>query len=79
MEQKKTEPKYLRIVSWIKQQVADGHLAVGDRLASENELSRQFGLSRQTVRQATSSQHFLDRHVLTQEKPKIHTVQAALC
>ena len=54
MEQKKTEPKYLRIVSWIKQQVADGHLAVGDRLASENELSRQFGLSRQTVRQATS-------------------------
>ncbi len=54
MEKKKTEPKYLRIVEWIKKQVADGVLNVGDRLASENELSAQFGLSRQTVRQATS-------------------------
>lgn len=52
--EKKTEPKYLRIVEWIKKQVADGALGVGDRLASENELSAQFGLSRQTVRQATS-------------------------
>ena len=31
------------------------------------------------VRQATSRQHCSDRPVLTQEKPKIHTVQAALC
>ncbi len=54
MEKKKTEPKYLRIVSWIKKQITDGELAVGNRLQSENELSQQFGLSRQTVRQATS-------------------------
>ena len=67
MEKKKTEPKYLRIVEWIKKQVADGVLNVGDRLASENELSAQFGLSRQTVRQATS---ILEKHAASQ--PKIY-------
>ena len=54
LEKKKAEPKYLRIVNWIKKRVDDGELVVGDRLQSENELSARFGLSRQTVRQATS-------------------------
>ena len=54
MEKKKCEPKYLKIVNWIKKQIADGTLTVGDRLQSENELSAFFSLSRQTVRQATS-------------------------
>ena len=53
-EKKKCEPKYLKIVNWIKKQIADGSLAIGDRLQSENELSEFFSLSRQTVRQATS-------------------------
>ncbi|MBU2702743.1 GntR family transcriptional regulator of arabinose operon [Sporomusaceae bacterium BoRhaA] len=51
---KKTEPKYLKVVHAIKKQIADNALCIGDRLQSENELSHFFGLSRQTVRQATS-------------------------
>ncbi len=54
VEKKKCEPKYLKIVNWIKKQIADGTLTVGDKLQSENELSEFFSLSRQTVRQATS-------------------------
>ena len=54
MAVQKSEPKYLKIVNWIKQQIAEEALTVGDRLQSENELSTAFSLSRQTVRQATS-------------------------
>jgi DNA-binding FadR family transcriptional regulator len=39
----------------IRQQVADGRLAAGDRLPSERELSEQFGVSRSGVREALRS------------------------
>ncbi len=40
------------IVDQIRQAIADGNLAVGDRLPSERELSEQFDVSRVTVRDA---------------------------
>ncbi len=46
------EPKYQTIVVWVKENIRSGKLKEGDRLPSENELCRQFSLSRQTVRHA---------------------------
>lgn len=46
------EPKYQSIINWVKDNIRSGELKEGDRLPSENDLCRQFGLSRQTVRHA---------------------------
>lgn len=46
------EPKYRSVVKWIMENINGGELKPGSRLPSENELSRQFGLSRQTIRHA---------------------------
>ena len=46
------EPKYQTIIGWVEDRIRSGELKEGDRLPSENELCRQFGLSRQTVRHA---------------------------
>ncbi len=45
-------PKYLRLKEEIVSWIAGGRYRPGDKLPSENELSEQFGLSRQTVRQS---------------------------
>lgn len=50
MEGKTT--KYQELIEYIENLIGSGELAPGGRLASENELSRQFGISRQTVRTA---------------------------
>ena len=50
MQQKNT--KYANVINWINENISSGILKVGDKLNSENELSRMFGLSRQTVRHA---------------------------
>ena len=58
------EAKYLKIIDWVKQEIAGGLLQSGDRLPSEKELSDRFGLSRQTVRHATGElerQHIVTR------------------
>lgn len=47
-------PKYIELVSWIRTQISEKKLLPGQKLYSENELSRMFGLSRQTVRHAVS-------------------------
>ena len=44
--------KYNKLVDWVKRQIDSGDLLPGDKLYSENELTRMFGISRQTVRQA---------------------------
>ena len=49
-----TEPKYVTLMRWIRGQIESGSLRPGDKLYSENELSRIFAISRQTVRQAIS-------------------------
>lgn len=46
------EPKYQAIISWVKENISSGSFREGDRLPSENELGKQFSLSRQTVRRA---------------------------
>lgn len=50
----KSTPKYLEVIKWVKAEIEQGALQVGDRLQSENELGEKFSLSRQTIRQATS-------------------------
>lgn len=42
--------RYMDIVTDIKEQVANGVLLPGSKIKSENELSEEYGLSRQTVR-----------------------------
>lgn len=44
--------KYQKIVDWVRRQVEEGTYKPGEKLKSENELCRMFGLSRQTVRHA---------------------------
>src|SRR6187431_536790 len=45
-------PKYVRIRDWLLERILSAGLTRGDRLPSENELMRQFGVSRVTVRLA---------------------------
>lgn len=48
----KGKAKYLELVNWIKEQIAQKELIPGQKMYSENELSGMFHLSRQTVRHA---------------------------
>ena len=42
--------RYMDIVTDIKEQISSGVLKPGSKIKSENELSEEYGLSRQTVR-----------------------------
>lgn len=48
----KATPKYKQVKEEILSWIAAGSLKAGDLMPSENEVSEQFGVSRQTVRQA---------------------------
>lgn len=48
------QPKYMKLVEWVNENITSGVLRPGERLNSENELSEMFGISRQTVRHAIS-------------------------
>jgi len=48
----RNKAKYMELVDWISEQIAEGKLLSGQKLYSENELSAMFHLSRQTVRHA---------------------------
>lgn len=48
------QPKYFKIMEDLREQILSGSLRPGDKLPSENELSRQYQISRQTVRKALS-------------------------
>lgn len=48
----KSVPKYMALVNWVKDKIDLGELLPGDKLNTENELSVQFQMSRQTVRHA---------------------------
>lgn len=61
MEENK--PKYTRVIEWVQNSIASGELHFGDRLKTENEIGKMFGLSRQTVRRAIGELE--NRHVLT--------------
>lgn len=49
---RRQEQKYIFLVNWIKEKIAEGKLDPGDKLYSENKMSDMFGVSRQTVRHA---------------------------
>lgn len=44
--------KYRQVTEWIQNRIASGELIRGDQIESENDISRTFGISRQTVRHA---------------------------
>jgi GntR family transcriptional regulator len=45
-------PKYLRIRSWLQENIAKGNISPGERLPTEEELARIFQVNRMTVRKA---------------------------
>jgi DNA-binding GntR family transcriptional regulator len=49
---KRTEPKYLHVQNYLKQQIQQGIYGTGDFILSENELCRQFSITRTTARKA---------------------------
>ena len=49
------ERLYEQIVSQIEQRILSGELKAGDQLPSENELAKQFGVSRTAVREAVKA------------------------
>ncbi|MEY8338942.1 GntR family transcriptional regulator [Lachnospiraceae bacterium 62-35] len=46
------EHKYEVVANWVKENISNGRFQRGSKLPSENVLSEQFGLSRQTIRHA---------------------------
>ena len=51
-------PAYKKIREALRGRIRDGAYRVGDRLPSESELSREFGVARMTVRQALAQLAF---------------------
>ncbi|HEY1246123.1 MAG TPA: GntR family transcriptional regulator [Hyphomicrobiaceae bacterium] len=45
-------PRYLQVASALRRRIRDGRWAVGDRIATLEELEREFSVARVTVRQA---------------------------
>ena len=45
-------PRYLQVASVLRRRIRDGRWAVGDKIATLEELEREFGVARVTVRQA---------------------------
>ena len=43
------ETKYQNLINYIQEQISDGQLGPGEKVPSENQLSEQFHISRQTV------------------------------
>ena len=44
--------KYFQVMDRLRQQILSGEIKPGGKLPSENELSREYGISRHTVRKA---------------------------
>ncbi len=45
-------PRYLQVASILRRRISDGHWGVGDKIATLEELEREFDVARVTVRQA---------------------------
>nr|WTA00162.1 GntR family transcriptional regulator [Streptomyces sp. NBC_00857] len=52
IDRQSSTPYYQQLVDALEQRLADGEIPQGTRLPSENDLGKEFGLSRATVRQA---------------------------
>ena len=62
--------KYEKIAQWVKDEINSGNLQLGDKIPSESELTRQFGVSRNAVRQALEH---LNRENITESLKGIGT------
>jgi GntR family transcriptional regulator len=54
-KQRGKTPKYIQIQQWLRAMIARGEIKRGDKLPTEIELSRLFGVNRMTVRKAMDS------------------------
>ncbi len=45
-------PRYLQVASALRQRIRDGHWAVGEKIATLEQLESEFGVARVTIRQA---------------------------
>ena len=68
------EPPYLRIVAGLRQQIADGHLAPGDRLPSIRRIAKDWGVALAT---ATKALTVLREQGVVHARPRVGTVVAA--
>ena len=50
-------PRYLQVASALRRRIRDAHWAVGDKIATLEELEHEFGVARVTVRQAIDLLH----------------------
>lgn len=57
MNSRSSQPLYLQIKDALKQRILDGDYAAHERLPSESELMKMFGVSRITVRQSLRDLH----------------------
>ncbi|MGD8591338.1 MAG: GntR family transcriptional regulator [Gammaproteobacteria bacterium] len=57
MDSRSSQPLYLQIKDALKQRILDGDYAAHERLPSESELMKMFGVSRITVRQSLRDLH----------------------
>ncbi|NLM13975.1 MAG: FadR family transcriptional regulator, partial [Epulopiscium sp.] len=56
MEDKKASKKsYTKVIDYIKKQIRQGKLSIGEKLPAERELSEILGVSRNSVREAIRS------------------------
>ena len=60
--------KYMKLVDWINEQINNGNLTAGQKLPTEAELTRQFQVSRHSVRQAIA-------HM--EQKGLVHSIQGS--
>ena len=58
------ETKYQNLINYIQEQISDGQLGPGEKVPSENQLSEQFHISRQTVRKATYVDSYIFPRIL---------------
>ena len=50
--QEKNKPVYMQIADMIREQIETGEIKPGDKLMSENEMTKAYGVARLTVREA---------------------------
>ncbi|WP_330294359.1 TetR/AcrR family transcriptional regulator C-terminal domain-containing protein [Streptomyces sp. NBC_00503] len=69
------DPPYLRIVAGIRQRIADGELAPGDRVPSTRQVAREWGVALATATKALTT---LRLEGLVEARPRIGTVVAGI-
>jgi len=68
LERAGPEPLYRQLAAQLKQSIREGQLKPGDRIDSEDLLSRRFAISRITVRQAI--EELVRQHILVRRQGK---------